>query len=210
MLFLFGIGSNTFFKQGTYKSGNMFHWVHSSAKASAPPFRLGLCPWKHFVLSSFPIQLYRIRHQWHIWPIKIHTISTLTWPLPSNVCPLQQIAQFKAIFIPAENSAEEFCVCKTNFKYVYWTLKQQLAHHTSNGCNVRAGDLMGSGTVSGPVIDLLRNLEKTNGIQVPDSFGSMLELSWRGQNPVDLGTSGQTRKFLQDVSLKNLINEQIN
>ncbi|PIO61484.1 hypothetical protein TELCIR_16992, partial [Teladorsagia circumcincta] len=72
-------------------------------------------------------------------------------------------------------------VCKTNFKHLYWTLKQQLAHHTVNGCNVRPGDLMGSGTVSGPE---------------EGAYGSMLELSWRGAKTVAVG--GQTRKFLQD------------
>uniref|UniRef100_A0A915N9A5 Fumarylacetoacetase n=1 Tax=Meloidogyne javanica TaxID=6303 RepID=A0A915N9A5_MELJA len=56
-------------------------------------------------------------------------------------------------------------------------------HHASNGCNIRPGDLMGSGTISGPT---------------PDSLGCLLELSWRGQNPVKLGDSGQTRKFLVD------------
>lgn len=83
----------------------------------------------------------------------------------------------------ADESQEEFCICKTNFRHLYWTLKQQLAHHTSNGCNIKAGDLMGSGTVSGPI---------------PDSLGCMLELSWRGQNPVKLGENGGTRKFLVD------------
>ena len=51
---------------------------------------------------------------------------------------------------------------------MYWTMSQQLAHHTINGCRVNSGDMMGSGTISGPT---------------PDSFGSMLELSWGGQNP---------------------------
>ncbi|KAK6030405.1 fumarylacetoacetase [Ostertagia ostertagi] len=78
-------------------------------------------------------------------------------------------------------------VCKTNFKHLYWTLKQQLAHHTVNGCNVRPGDLMGSGTVSGPE---------------EGAYGSMLELSWRGAKTVAVGD--QTRKFLQDGDEVNL------
>lgn len=73
-------------------------------------------------------------------------------------------------------------ITKTNFKYMYWTMAQQLAHHTINGCPVRSGDLMGSGTISGTT---------------PDSFGSMLELTWRGQNPLQL-KDGSTRKFLED------------
>uniref|UniRef100_A0A674EI54 Fumarylacetoacetase n=1 Tax=Salmo trutta TaxID=8032 RepID=A0A674EI54_SALTR len=66
--------------------------------------------------------------------------------------------------------------------YMYWTMKQQLSHHTVNGCNVRPGDLLASGTISGPD---------------PDSFGSMLELSWKGSKTVDLG-GGETRTFLKD------------
>lgn len=73
-------------------------------------------------------------------------------------------------------------VCKSNFKYMYWDMKQQLAHHAVNGCNVRPGDLMASGTISGPD---------------PSSFGSMLELCWKGTKTVDLG-NGHTRKFLHD------------
>jgi fumarylacetoacetase len=71
---------------------------------------------------------------------------------------------------------------KSNFKYMYWTMAQQLAHHTINGCNVNSGDMMGSGTISGPT---------------PDSYGSMLELSWGGKNPVTLN-DGTTRKFIED------------
>ncbi|XP_061564221.1 fumarylacetoacetase [Cololabis saira] len=73
-------------------------------------------------------------------------------------------------------------ICTSNFRYMYWTMKQQLTHHTVNGCNVRAGDLLASGTISGPN---------------PESFGSMLELSWRGSKSIDLG-GGKTRTFLND------------
>jgi len=85
------------------------------------------------------------------------------------------------MFIQPENSLETM-VSNSNFKYMYWTMAQQLAHHTSNGCNVRTGDLMGSGTISGPT---------------PDSYGSMLELTWRGANPVKL-KDGSERKFIND------------
>ncbi|XP_077374388.1 fumarylacetoacetase isoform X3 [Festucalex cinctus] len=67
-------------------------------------------------------------------------------------------------------------------QYMYWTMKQQLAHQTVNGCNVRPGDLLASGTISG---------------HDPKSFGSMLELSWRGSKSIDLG-GGETRTFLWD------------
>lgn len=73
-------------------------------------------------------------------------------------------------------------VCRSNFKHMYWNVCQQLAHHTVNGCNTRPGDLMASGTISGPT---------------EDSYGSMLELSWRGQNPLEL-PGGETRSFLED------------
>ncbi len=73
-------------------------------------------------------------------------------------------------------------VCQSNFKYLYWSLSQQLAHHTVNGCNLRPGDLLASGTISGPT---------------PDSYGSLLELAWRGTKPLTLA-NGEQRVFLQD------------
>ncbi len=77
---------------------------------------------------------------------------------------------------------EPFILSRTNFKYMYWNICQQLAHHTVNGCNTKTGDMMASGTISGPT---------------KDSYGSMLELTWRGENPIKL-PSGEERKFLQD------------
>lgn len=71
---------------------------------------------------------------------------------------------------------------ESNFKYMYWTMAQQLAHQTANGCNVRTGDMMGSGTISGPT---------------KDSYGSMLELTWAGKNPITL-KDGTTRVFFKD------------
>lgn len=76
----------------------------------------------------------------------------------------------------------ETVICRTNFKYLYWNMAQQLAHHTVNGCNVRAGDVMASGTISGPD---------------PGSYGSLLELTWRGTKPLKLGDGGE-RRFLED------------
>ncbi|PZX57644.1 fumarylacetoacetate hydrolase [Algoriphagus ratkowskyi] len=73
-------------------------------------------------------------------------------------------------------------VCTSNFKNMYWNVAQQLAHHTVNGCNINVGDMMASGTISG---------------QEPDSFGSMLELSWNGENAVKL-ESGTERRFIED------------
>ncbi|MFL9837486.1 fumarylacetoacetase [Flavobacterium sp. ST-75] len=82
----------------------------------------------------------------------------------------------------APENGEETIICNSNFKYMYWSMSQQLAHHTVNGCRVNSGDLMGSGTISGPT---------------PDSFGSMLELTWGGQNPLKL-SNGEERKFIED------------
>ena len=85
------------------------------------------------------------------------------------------------VSIQPEN-CKETVVSHSNFKYMYWNMNQQLAHHTVNGCNLNVGDLMASGTISG---------------KSPDSYGSMLELSWAGSKPVEL-TEGGTRKFIQD------------
>ncbi|MGS0743348.1 fumarylacetoacetase [Glaciimonas sp. GG7] len=73
-------------------------------------------------------------------------------------------------------------ICKTNFKAMYWTMAQQLAHHTVSGCNTKVGDLMGSGTISG---------------STPDAFGSLLELTWNGQKPLTLA-DGSQRTFIED------------
>ena len=85
------------------------------------------------------------------------------------------------VAIRTESGAEK-TVCHSNFKHMYWNMCQQLAHHTVNGCNLRVGDMMASGTISGPT---------------PDSYGSMLEISWKGTRPVDM-PDGTQRKFIQD------------
>ena len=85
------------------------------------------------------------------------------------------------VSIQPEN-CKETVVSHSNFKYMYWNMNQQLAHHTVNGCNLNVGDLMASGTISG---------------KSPDSYGSMLELSWAGSKPVEL-IEGGSRKFIQD------------
>lgn len=59
-------------------------------------------------------------------------------------------------FFIASNSGVSTTVCRSNFKYMYWTQKQQLTHHTITGCNVNPGDLMASGTISGEVSNLLK------------------------------------------------------
>lgn len=85
------------------------------------------------------------------------------------------------VAIQPENSSETV-ICDSNYKYMYWTMEQQLAHHTVNGCNVNVGDMMGSGTISGPE---------------PHEYGSMMELSWKGTKPLKLN-DGTERKFIND------------
>ncbi|MDX1463618.1 MAG: fumarylacetoacetase [Marinirhabdus sp.] len=77
---------------------------------------------------------------------------------------------------------ESMIIAKSNYRYMYWNICQQVAHHTSNGCNLRVGDLLASGTISG---------------SQEDSYGSLLELTWKGTKPLEL-PSGETRTFLQD------------
>src|SRR5690606_33186714 len=79
-------------------------------------------------------------------------------------------------------------IARSNARHLYWSPEQQLAHHTVNGCNARPGDLMASGTISGP--------ER-------GSYGSMLELTWRGTEPIRL-PDGSERKFLQDGDVLTL------
>lgn len=85
------------------------------------------------------------------------------------------------VALTPEGGSEQ-TICKSNFKYMYWNMVQQLAHHTVNGCNVNIGDMMASGTISG------KNEE---------SYGSMLELAWMGTKPLKMN-DGSERKFIND------------
>lgn len=78
--------------------------------------------------------------------------------------------------------SDETILCRSNSKYLYWNVSQQLAHHTVNGCNIQVGDMYASGTISGPS---------------PGSFGSLLELSWNGEKSLNM-PDGSTRTFLED------------
>ncbi|MCK9452078.1 MAG: fumarylacetoacetase [Bacteroidales bacterium] len=85
------------------------------------------------------------------------------------------------VAIQPKNS-EAALVCQSNFKYLYWNMAQQLAHQTVAGCNINPGDMYASGTISG---------------KTPDSFGSLLELSWKGTKKLAM-KDGSERTFLQD------------
>ncbi|MBK4738153.1 fumarylacetoacetase [Noviherbaspirillum pedocola] len=85
-------------------------------------------------------------------------------------------------WLQPQGAAQGTRICHTNFRYMYWSMAQQLAHHTVSGCNTRVGDLMGSGTISGPT---------------QDSYGSLLEITKNGREPLTLQT-GEQRSFLED------------
>lgn len=114
-------------------------------------------------------------------PFRTHGPSQLPHVLPylSVEGPRNFDIVIEALLAPP--SEDVVTISRTNFKYMYWNICQQLAHHTVNGCNVQVGDLCASGTISGPS---------------PGSFGSLLELTWNGQRP--LKVNGKERKFLQD------------
>ena len=85
------------------------------------------------------------------------------------------------VALQPENGVEQ-TISSSNFKYMYWNMAQQLAHHTINGCNINVGDVMASGTISG---------------KDESSYGSMLEISWSGTKPITL-KDGSTRTFIED------------
>tara|TARA_B110000305_G_scaffold228829_1_gene279088 strand:- start:75 stop:1355 length:1281 start_codon:yes stop_codon:yes gene_type:complete len=86
-----------------------------------------------------------------------------------------------SVAIQTESGSKKV-VANTNYKHMYWNMNQQLAHHTVNGCNINCGDMLASGTISGPK---------------EGSFGSMLEISWKGTKPVKM-PDGSERKFIQN------------
>ncbi len=105
-----------------------------------------------------------------------HLRNREEWAFDINLQATLQSAAMRAAGLPP------LVISRTNFRYLYWSMAQQLAHHASNGCALRPGDLLASGTISGPT---------------PDSCGSLLELTWGGQRPLELPT-GETRRFLED------------
>ena len=124
------------------------------------------------------------------WIVTLDALQPYAVDTPDQDPPVLEYLKFKGqksydvvleVYLQPKDG-EEVRVCSSNFKYMYWNMAQQLAHHTVNGCNVRCGDLMGSGTISGPT---------------PDSYGSMLELAWKGTKPLTIGPH-QERKFIED------------
>jgi fumarylacetoacetase len=124
------------------------------------------------------------------WIVTMDALAPYRVPsTPQNPKPLPYLQQREKhtydihleVEIAPENS-KPTVISKSNFKYMYWTMAQQLAHHTVNGCKINSGDMLGSGTISGPT---------------PDSYGSMLELAWQGTKPVVLN-GGEKRTFIED------------
>lgn len=116
-------------------------------------------------------------------PFKSEKVKQVPEPLPYLQSRNHMSYDIKLeVSLRTEKMKEFTVISKSNFRYLYWDMCQQLAHHTVTGCNLRTGDLLASGTISGP--------DK-------DSYGSLLELTWRGSNPLKL-PGGEERKFLLD------------
>lgn len=124
------------------------------------------------------------------WVVTKDALEPFRVPTPTQEPAVLPYLQFEGnknfdinleVFIQPEGS-EEKLVCQSNSKYLYWNVNQQLAHQTVNGCPIKVGDIYASGTISGPT---------------PDSYGSMLELTWAGKNPIPM-PDGTERKFLLD------------
>jgi fumarylacetoacetase len=125
------------------------------------------------------------------WVVTMDALAPFRCPAPEQEPgPLPYLAEADRhtfdirleVEVRAEGQPEGLRVCASNFRHLYWTMAQQLAHHTVTGCNLGTGDLLASGTISGP--------DK-------GSFGSMLEITWRGTEPVTL-PGGAERRFLAD------------
>lgn len=124
------------------------------------------------------------------WIVTLDALEEFALDAPQqNPPPLPYLAEKKSqnydialqVSIVPAGQKDAHVVTKSNFRHLYWTITQQLTHQTINGCNLRPGDLLGTGTISGPE---------------PDSYGCLLELTWNGQKPLSLG--GTTRTFLED------------
>jgi fumarylacetoacetase len=125
------------------------------------------------------------------WVVTMDALDSFRVPTPKqDPTPLSYLKLDSAsgldlkleVFLQSESMREPQLISNSNMKYLYWSMEQMLAHHTITGCNMRVGDLCGTGTISAPY---------------ENGYGSMLELTWRGEKPIKL-SSGETRKFLED------------
>ncbi|MFM6945604.1 MAG: fumarylacetoacetase [Flavobacteriales bacterium] len=172
---------------------------HQISTTEAEDYIFGLClfndwsardiqKWEYVPLGPFLAK--NFASSMSCWIVTLDALEPFATATPAqhpDVLPYLQFEGNKSYDIQLEVAIEipeqpEKLVSKSNFKYMYWNMAQQLAHHTVNGCNIRCGDLMGSGTISGPT---------------PDSYGSMLELAWKGTKPIPM-PDGSERRFIQD------------
>ncbi|CAD7929705.1 unnamed protein product [Amoebophrya sp. A25] len=128
------------------------------------------------------------------WVVPLAALEKFRVPTPAQVDPvplpyLRQAEGTKgnvdlslSVTLESGSSGRKKKVTESNLKYMYWSLAQQLCHHASGGCNMQPGDLIGTGTISGPGAG---------------ERGCLLEITWAGRDEVDMG-GGETRKFLQD------------
>jgi fumarylacetoacetase len=125
------------------------------------------------------------------WIVTLEALEPFRKPLPLQGPPPLPYLRIKNDFtfdiqleaqLQTSSTEAPDVITRTNFQNLYWSISQQLAHHTVNGCNLEPGDLLASGTISGPT---------------EESRGCMLELTWRGANPLKL-RGGETRKWLED------------
>lgn len=162
--------------------------------------------------------------------------TTSSWRLRSSVSPIALLYSFEfslaclqsltnillithCLVLSASEAQDFHTICRSNMKYMYWSITQQLAHHTINGCNLRTGDLAGTGTLSGlvrlrllgvtiPCLFKGRKIANRSHPSLPNqdktSFGSLLELTWSGANELEIPRSAATpedvikRKFIED------------
>ncbi|MCE2864710.1 MAG: fumarylacetoacetase [Cryomorphaceae bacterium] len=171
----------------------------SISTAEAEDYIFGLClfndwsardiqKWEYVPLGPFLAK--NFASSMSCWIVTLDALQPFACPTPAQDPEVLSYLQFEGnksydihleVAIEAPSCPEQV-VSRSNFKYMYWNMAQQLAHHTVNGCNIRCGDLMGSGTISGPT---------------PDSYGSMLELAWKGTKPIQM-PDGSERRFIQD------------
>lgn len=109
-------------------------------------------------------------------------VNLEVWLEPSDKLAVDRLQLTDKIQNSIFNIQNSKLLSRSNLKYLYWNFSQMLAHHTVNGCNVEVGDICASGTISGPE---------------EGSYGSMLELAWKGTKPVSM-PDGSTRKFIED------------
>lgn len=126
------------------------------------------------------------------WVVTTDALEAFRVPLPTQDPPPLPYLQTDQdylyniqleVYLQTEHMTQPHCISRSNMQHLYWSTNQQVAHHAITGCNMQTGDLLASGTISG---------------NTPDSYGSLLELTWRGQRPLSLPTDHPPRTFLED------------